>query len=281
MPGERETREILGKLGVRPSRRLGQTFLVDRGKAIRIAGFIAGQPPCPSGFSLLEIGPGLGSLTGALLGLEGMRSICAVEICPEFAGFLRDSHGGDPRLSVIEGDFLRLEPSLLPGFPFDFVAGNLPYSESSAMLLRLLEPGLGAVRLAVLMLQREMAERASCLTGGKDYGRLALAIWPEFEVTRVLDAGRDCFYPTPAVSSRVVSLTRRPRPAVPGELRKRYERLVSVAFGSRRKTLLNNLSRMMPREQALECLRKVGIDPLLRAERLPPQGFVDLAGVLP
>lgn len=276
MPTRDETRSILRRLGVRPSRRLGQSFLVDSSKARAMVESVEGDGL--DGASLLEIGPGLGSLTGHLLE-RPIRHLTAVEICSEFAGYLSDRFEEEAeRLTVLHGDFLRASPAELPGYPFDIVVGNLPYSISSPAIVRLLQPDYFEAKLLLLMLQKEVAVRASCLSGGKEYGRLALAIWPYFSIDgRVLDLPARSFYPTPAVSSRVVALRRRDSPLVSRDLSRSFERLVRLSFSSRRKTLLNNLARAMPRERASALLEKVGVDSRARAEDVRPEVLLALA----
>jgi 16S rRNA (adenine1518-N6/adenine1519-N6)-dimethyltransferase len=266
-----EVRSILLSLGVEPARSLGQNFLVNPEKAARIA-----SEAGPG--SVLEVGPGLGALTGLLL--ERGLAVTAVEISPAFCRYLEERFSGSG-LSVVQGDFLRTDPSKLPGFPFSSVAGNLPYSISSPALVRLAEPVFEGVGRAVLMLQSEVAVRAAAREGTKDFGRLALALWPHYTVRPILDAGPSEFYPQPAVKSRVILLERRPLVLVPAPLLARYGRVVRISFSSRRKTILNNLASVLGREKAGEVLLTAGVDPALRAEQVPPEGFVRIAGAFP
>ncbi len=263
-----ELRQFLKKAGVTPNRKLGQSFLVNGYIASRIAEEVS------TAGSVLEIGPGLGALTEKLLGRCG--SLSAVEISPEMVDVLRKRFKDDI-LSVTRGDILTVNPEALPGFPFHTVAGNLPYSISSPILFRMLEEGFDQVQKAVLMLQREVAIRLSTLDGGKQYGKLALKIWPYYTVRTLLDADPEDFYPTPAVHSRVVVLEKRSEPLVSRELFSEFRRIVNISFSSRRKTILNNLTPVLGRDQSLEILTGTGIDPGLRAEQLKPETFIRLA----
>jgi len=229
------------------------------------------------GESLLEIGPGLGALTGELIGL--CQSVTAVEISSRMCRYLSERFGPE-RLRVVNSDFLKTDPVNLPGYPFTSVAGNLPYSISSPALLRLFEPGFDPVRKAVFMLQKEVAVRVATLDGGKDYGRLSLQLWPRFSVRVLLDVGSGDFYPPPRVESRVIVLTRRTNPLVSSELFETYRRLVKNSFSSRRKIILNNLAALFGRETAADYLRAAGIDGRLRAEQVAPEAFARLAGVI-
>jgi len=263
-----DVRRLLAEVGVRPDRDLGQSFLVNESVAARIAAAAA----CPG--SVLEIGPGLGSLTELLLPLCG--SLTVVEISARMAAHLSGRFAGTG-MRTVRGDILEVDPESLPGHPFEGIAGNLPYSVSSPVMFRLLEPGFGSVRKAVLMLQREVAERMHAEEGGRRSGRLALQLWPYFAVTDLLDAAPEDFHPVPAIRSRVVVLTRRPAPLVPERLAEAYRKAVRVALSSRRKTLLNNFAPLLGREEAAAVLDAAGISPALRAEQLDPGSFVRIA----
>ena len=264
-----EVRRILAEVGVKPDRKLGQNFLLNDTIAARIAVEASTEG------SVMEIGPGLGALTGRLLARCG--SVTAVEISGRMAERLRTVYAGHG-LEVVHGDALRVSPDELAGYPFETLAGNLPYSISSPVLFRLLEDGFRHVEKAVLMLQREVAVRLSTLQGGKDTGRLSLLFWPYFAVRDLLDAEPEDFFPEPVIRSRVVVLQRRREQLVPEELAEIYARLVRTGFASRRKTILNNLSTLFGRDRSAEALASAGIDPGLRAEEMGPERFVTLAG---
>jgi len=265
-------RRYLNRTGFFPSRKLGQNFLINSSIASRIVAEI------PEQGSVLEIGPGFGSLTEKLL--PRSESLSVVEISDRMASFLRQRLR-DERLNVIRADFLEIDPSELPGYPFVTVVGNLPYYISSPILFRMIEHSFRHVQKAVLMLQREVAIRLSTLDGGKDYGKLSLQIWPIFTVENLIDVSAEDFYPVPRVLSRVVVLNRRSRPLINEELYGRFRRIVKVSFAMRRKTIFNNLKPILGKEKALELLEMSGVDPGLRAEQLPPEVFVKMAEALP
>ena len=267
-----EAKATLRQLGVRPSKRLGQSFLVRDSVAARIAR-AAGE-----GGSVLEVGPGLGALTARLL--ERASQLCCVEISRELCGYLQGREDlRDAR--VVQADFLQVNPTELPGYPFIRFISNLPYSISTPALMRLTEPAFSKVGLAVVMLQREVARRITASPGCGDYGRLTLALWPRFSAEAILDAEPRDFYPQPAVRSRVLVLRRRDAPLVPDHLSDRFSWLVRVGFASRRKTLLNNLSVVMERLRASRLLDELGVHHKARAEELQPELFVRLAERLP
>jgi 16S rRNA (adenine1518-N6/adenine1519-N6)-dimethyltransferase len=263
-----ETRRNLQALGITPDRKLGQNFLVNPSVSSRIAGAV------PRHDSTLEIGPGLGSLTEKLA--DRCDTVTLVELSKKMSDFLRMKFSGKP-VHVVNGDFLSIDPMELPGFPFSTIAGNLPYSISSPILFRLLEDAFSEVETAVIMLQREVAQRVTALDGGRDYGRLSLQIWPKFSVEVLLDASPEDFYPAPEVMSRVIVLKRRPEALLSGEEYVRFRRLVRISFSMRRKTILNNMKAAFGRDGAMDLLERAGIDPGLRAEQLSPQDFAKIA----
>lgn len=225
------------------------------------------------GGSVLEVGPGLGALTGHLLAECGRLTV--VEVSRPLCGYLSEKYGG--RCEIVCADFLKVDPATLPGGPFDVVAGNLPYSISSQALVRVAGNTFPSLRRAVFMLQKEVAVRASWLGGGKRYGRLALALWPWFSARRLLDAGPGDFYPQPEVESRVMIFEARRPPLVGPDLIEAFSRVVRIGFASRRKTLLNNLAAVMGREKAAMALAAAGLDSSVRAEDVPPESFILLA----
>lgn len=259
-------KDILKKLRIEPEKRLGQNFLFNDFSASEIAGLVKGK-------SILEIGPGLGALTRHLL--ERKFSVTGIEISGKLSGFLEKeySHRG---FKSVTADFLQISPEKVPGYPFDSIAGNLPYSISSQILLKLLEPEYSSVQQVIVLLQKEMATRVTSFKGG-DYGRLALRIWPYFTARRVIDLDADVFFPEPRVTSSVVELIKRNSALVSESLKKSFELLVDVSFSARRKTFLNNISSIMPKESARKILESMGLDPRIRAEQITPRKFVILA----
>lgn len=262
-----QVRRALEEIGLVPNRLLGQNFLVNESVAARIAA------ACPRG-NVLEVGPGLGALTSFLL--DGGRTVTGVEVSHLMADRLERVFEGRP-LEIVRGDFLEIDPGSLPGAPFPALAANLPYSISSPALFRLTEPSFASIRTAVVMLQAELADRVTAGPGCKEYGRLALGIWPVFESRSLLDAEPGDFYPKPSISSRVLLLTRRPSPLVTEELMPAFRRVVALCFARRRKTILNNLAALMGRDRAASVLALAGIDSGMRAEQLAPECFKRIA----
>lgn len=266
LPGAAQT---LRRTGLAADKRLGQHFLVDPAILNRIARAAA---PLDAG-TVVEIGPGPGGLTKALLD-AGAGRVVAVERDPRWVEALQPLvAGAGGRLEVVEGDALRLDlDRLVPEGPVRIVA-NLPYNVATPLLLRWLE---GAERIAVmvLMFQREVARRLTALPGSGAYGRLAVQAQWRCEVETLFDLPPGAFRPPPRVSSSVVRLRPRPRPlhpASPGAL----AAVLAAGFGQRRKMLRSSLAASGVDPTAL--LAAAGIDPTLRAESLSIEAWCRLA----
>ena len=253
---------------IRARKRFGQHFLHDPKVIERIVAAIDPRP----GEALIEIGPGRGALTAPLLQRAG--ELTAIEIDRDLASALQARFGAPLNLivaDVLDVDFTTLRADRKPLR----VIGNLPYNISTPLLFYLL-----AQREAIFdmhfMLQREVVERMVAAPGSKAYGRLTVMLAPWVSVRSVLDVGAGAFRPAPKVTSAVVRITPLPGPAFPILSIERFERIVRAAFSQRRKTLRNALKGLVSEEQ----LRRLGIDPGLRPERLEPQQFALIAASL-
>ena len=269
--GAGEIRELAAKLDLKPSKSLGQNFVHDANvcrKIVRTAGVTSRD-------IALEIGPGLGSLTLAML--EEAQSVIAVEIDARLANQLpitAASHTDRAHLlTVINEDALTLKT--LPADPTVLVA-NLPYNVSVPVFLHLLEI-LPSLRSGVIMVQAEVADRLAAKPNSKEYGipSVKAAWWAD--VTGAGSVSRNIFWPQPNVDSKLVAFTRR---ATPGdeELRKKVFAIIDLAFAQRRKMLRSALSSMYGGSAAAEAvLTQAGIDPTLRGESLDIHSFCAIA----
>ena len=269
--GAAEIRELAKNLDLKPSKSLGQNFVIDANvcrKIVRTAGVISSD-------IALEIGPGLGSLTLAMM--EEAQSVIAVEIDSRLAHQLPitvSSHSDHPeKLTVINQDALTI--SNLESQPTVLVA-NLPYNVSVPVFLHLLEV-LPTLRSGVVMVQAEVADRLAAKPNTKEYGipSVKAAWWAE--VKGAGSVSRSIFWPSPNVDSKLVSFTRR---ATPGDedLRKKVFSIIDLAFAQRRKMLRSALSSMYGGSGAAEIvLSAAGIDPTLRGEALDIGDFCKIA----
>ena len=287
--GPADVRELAGRLGVRPSKRLGQNFVIEHGTVRRIAALAA---PGPDDV-VLEVGPGLGSLTLALL--EAGARVKAVEVDPVLAAELpRTLESRAPalasRVDVVTADALTVwppagEPSgavsgkpvtVLPGDPPTVLAANLPYNVAVPVVLHLLAafPSLGR---GVIMVQAEVAERMCAPPGSRVYGAPSAKLAWFAAVRPAGPVSRSVFWPVPNVDSRLVAFTRRDPPETPAS-RQEVFAVIDAAFRQRRKTLraaLAGWAGSAPEAEGL--LRAAGVDPGARGESLGVAEFSRIA----
>jgi 16S rRNA (adenine1518-N6/adenine1519-N6)-dimethyltransferase len=261
-------RDVIRRHDLAARKSLGQNFLLDLNLTRRIARAAAPLDQC----AVIEIGPGPGGLTRALL-LEGARHVTAIERdqrCVAALGELAAAFPG--RLTVIEGDALALDPASLVPAPRKIVA-NLPYNIGTALLLHWL-PAIAAYESLTLMFQKEVAQRLAASPRSKDYGRLSVMTQFLCEVRPLFDIPPRAFVPAPKVTSTVVRLV--PRAAPLGDCHFRdLERVVAAAFGQRRKMLRQSLKALWPTPEP--HLLAAGIAPTARAEELDVEQFCVLA----
>ena len=255
-----------------PRRSLGQHFLIDKNIVHKIVRLAELQP----GETVLEIGPGRGILTEALLDSSGL--VVAVELDAALCAHLRATLGRRSNFRLVEGDALTFDYAQVPS-PF-LVVANLPYYVSTPLLFRLLE-GRRRIDRLVLMLQEEVVARLAAAPGGKDYGALSIAAQFYCEVRQAFRVPPTCFRPKPQVGSAVVVLTPLPKPRVSVADEAFFFRIVRAGFAHRRKALPNSL-----RDEGFEgaptaaALKQAGIDPRRRAETLSIEEFAALTETL-
>jgi 16S rRNA (adenine1518-N6/adenine1519-N6)-dimethyltransferase len=266
-----DVRRLADALGVRPTKQLGQNFVIDPGtvgRLVRTAGVGVDDV-------VVEVGPGLGSLTLGLL--EVAQRVVAVEVDPVLAGALPGTVALQlperaDRLEVVLQDALTLTG--VPGPPPTAFVANLPYNVAVPVLLRLLEH-LPSLRTGLVMVQAEVADRLVAPPGSRTYGVPSVKAAWYAEVRRAGAIGRSVFWPAPHVDSGLVAFTRREPP--PGD-REAVFRLVDAAFAQRRKTLRAALAGWAGSPAAAEQrLRAAGIDPSARGEVLGVEDFARLA----
>ncbi|WP_062520212.1 16S rRNA (adenine(1518)-N(6)/adenine(1519)-N(6))-dimethyltransferase RsmA [Demequina silvatica] len=273
--GPTDIRLLAQSLDTAPHKKWGQNFVVDAGTVRRIAR-LSGVGP---GDRVVEVGPGLGSLTLALL--ETGAHVTAVEIDPVLAGALPSTIAerapeDAERFDVIHQDALRVEE--LPSPPRALVA-NLPYNVSVPVILHFLET-FPTLERVLVMVQAEVADRLAAPPGSRTYGvPSAKAAW-YCDVRRAGDVGRAVFWPVPRVDSRLVLMERRDAPSTTAS-REQVFAVVDAAFSQRRKALRGALSGIAGSAAAAEsALRAAGIEPLTRGEQLTIEDFSHIAEAL-
>ncbi len=264
-------REVMEANGLDPRRALGQNFLLD----LNLTGRIARQAMPLEGETVVEVGPGPGGLTRALLA-HGAGRVIAIEKDPRCLPALQAIAAHYPgRLTVVEGDALEIDPASLCEGPYKIVA-NLPYNVGTQLLLNwvTVEPWPPRWTSLTLMFQREVALRIVAGPDDDHYGRLGVLCGWRTRASILFDVSREAFTPPPKVTSSIVQIepVAAPLPARLSDL----ERVTQAAFGQRRKMLRQSLKPVGG--EAL--LRSVEIDPQRRAETLSVAEFVDLANAL-
>ena len=271
--GPAEVRLLAERLGVRPTKQRGQNFVIDPNtvrRIVRASGVTADDV-------VVEVGPGLGSLTLALLATAAR--VVAVEIDPVLAGALPGTIASyapaqADRFEVVAADALRL--SSLPGPPPTALVANLPYNVSVPVLLHLMET-LPSLRHGLVMVQAEVADRLAAPPGSRTYGVPSVKAAWFADVRRTGSVGRSVFWPAPNVDSGLVAWTHREPPAVRAT-REQVFAVVDAAFAQRRKTLRSTLKGLAGSAAAAEAaLAHAGVDPQARGESLGVQQFARIA----
>lgn len=263
MLGARRVREVLAAHDVRPSKSLGQNFVVDPNtirKVLQVARIT-------SAHRVLEIGAGAGSLT---LGLAAAAAgVVALEVDPRLVEVLRETLGGVDNVEVVAGDALQVD---LGDIPVTKLVANLPYNVAVPVVLRVLEEA-PQVNELVVMTQREVGERLVAGPGSKTYGQISVMVAYFGSATLAARISRRAFWPVPNVDSVLVRIERGEPPSISPE---RLFPVVRQAFAQRRKTMRNNLE-APPGVTAEEILVAAGVDPGARAEQLALADFIAIA----
>ncbi len=253
----------------RPKKRLGQHFLSDP----RILGRIADAVGATPQDTVIEIGPGRGSLTEALLARAGR--VIAIELDRELAPMLASRWVDDPRLTVVEGDVLEQDLGALAGGPF-LLAGNVPYNITTPILFHALRRP--RPERAVYLVQREVAERIAAAPGSEAYGALSVNVQAVARAELLFGVPARAFKPPPKVESAVIRISPRSDPVIRAEEEGPFRVLVQGAFGLRRKQMKRVVRTLwsLSSDEADVVLARAGIDPMARPEVLSPAEFAGL-----
>ena len=262
---------ICKRFDIKMSKKLGQNFLIKRGivdEIVHAAELTVGEP-------VLEVGPGIGTLTQGLA--QSGADVTAIELDRRLLEVLDTTLASYDNVRIIHGDVLRLDvPTIMNHKPFKVVA-NLPYYITTPIIMSLLESKLPIERL-VVMVQKEVALRMIAKPGTKDYGALSVAVQYYTEPDIVLDVPPKSFLPAPAVTSSVIRCVLRDKPPVDVIDEKLFFRVVKAGFAQRRKTFSNTMKTTgLTRDRIEELLAKANIDGQRRGETFTLQEFADVA----
>lgn len=278
-------RDMVKKNNIRLTKALGQNFLTDDS----IVGKIADSAEIVKSDLVIEVGPGLGSMTGLLADRAGQ--VIAVEIDKRLIEPLTQNMAEYSNFSLINDDIMKIDLKKLiyeirnnkPDIKAVKVVANLPYYITTPIIMKILEDNL-EIDCCVFMVQREVADRMVAKPGGKDYGALTVAVQYRSIPQKAFDVPPHCFIPQPEVYSTVVRLDIRKSAPVAVKDEKLFFRVVKASFGQRRKTLLNALHNSgffkPDKERLAELLESLGIDPNRRGETLSIEQFSGLSNAL-
>lgn len=262
---------ICKRFDIKMSKKLGQNFLIKRGivdEIVKAADLQEGEP-------VLEIGPGIGTLTQGLA--QSGANVTAIELDTRLLEVLDTTLAQYSNVTIVHGDVLKLDvPSIMNHKPFKVVA-NLPYYITTPIIMSLLESRLPIERL-VVMVQKEVALRMVAKPGTKDYGALSVAVQYYTKPDIVLDVPPKSFLPAPAVTSSVIRCVLRDKPPVDVVDEKLFFRVVKAGFAQRRKTFANTMKTTgLSKDRIEELLIKANIDGQRRGETFTLQEFADVA----
>lgn len=264
---------ICKRFDIKMSKKLGQNFLIKRGivdEIVHAAELTPGEP-------VLEVGPGIGTLTQGLA--QSGADVTAIELDRRLLEVLDTTLASYDNVRIVHGDVLKLDvPAIMNHKPFKVVA-NLPYYITTPIIMSLLESKLPIERL-VVMVQKEVALRMVAQPGTKDYGALSVAVQYYTEPDIVLDVPPKSFLPAPAVTSSVIRCVLRDKPPVDVIDEKLFFRVVKAGFAQRRKTFANTMKTTgLSKDRIEELLEKANIDGQRRGETFTLQEFADVANV--
>ena len=265
------TLHILKTFGIHMSKKLGQNFLID---SDIVDGIVEAASITP-GDTVLEIGPGIGTLTQGLA--EAGANVTAVELDRRLLDVLAKTLEGYEHVRVVHGDILKIDIAREINSERYKVVANLPYYITTPIIMKFLEERL-PVDVLVTMVQKEVAERMVAPPGGKDYGALSVAVQYYTDPKIMFIVPPKSFMPAPAVESAVIRCTVRSKPPVELTSEKTFFRVVKAAFAQRRKTLSNALKAGgMEKEAQEQILAKAGVDGMRRGEQLTIEEFAAVA----
>jgi len=267
-----DIREILSGRDLKLSKSLGQNFLHDQNQVRRIVAAAEAGP----GEKILEIGPGLGPLTEALL--ERGCEVLAIEKDKRLFEFLQQKFAGASRLQLLHEDALDYLKTHRSWAGWKLVS-NLPYSVGSSILVELARAETPPERMAAT-LQMEVAARIAAEAGSARYGILGLLLQLRYQCAGWFKIAPSCFFPEPDVESACVTLIRRPVPLLPPEWHRLFERLVKRAFSQRRKMMFKLLKQDWPEARLAEAFRQLALSPQIRAEAVSLEQFVRLVEIV-
>ena len=271
-----ETKYLMKKYKIKANKSLGQNFLIDD----TVIEDIVGGASIGKDDLVIEIGPGLGSMTALLV--EKAKKVICVELDKKMIKILNDRFIADDNIELINEDVLKLDLNKLIKQEKEQneikdvkIVANLPYYITTPIIMKLLEENLDIASITV-MIQKEVADRLIEIPSGKNTGAITYTVYYYCECEKIREVENTCFVPMPEVTSEVINLRLRKEPAVKVENKKVFFNIIKSAFMQRRKTLLNalvNTGVFKSKEEGAEILRKLNLREDIRAEKLTIEDF--------
>ena len=275
-----ETKFIIKKYGIKANKNLGQNFLINS----QVVENIVNSSEISKDDMVIEIGPGLGTLTKYLL--EKTEKVLCIELDTRMIKILKDRFSSYDNFEVINEDILKVDLNKIikenkkdGKIKSVKIVANLPYYITTPIIMKLLEDKLD-IKSITVMIQKEVADRLIETPGGKNTGAITYSVYYYCKSEKIMEVPNSSFIPEPEVTSEVIKMTLRNEPAVKIESPKIMFMIIKSAFMQRRKTLLNALTNtkvFLSKEEGLEILKKLNLEENIRAENLSIQDFANIA----
>lgn len=259
-----ETKYIMQKYDVHPNKKLGQNFLIDEETLDTIVNGISKDD------TIIEIGPGLGTLTSRLL--EKAKKVYAIELDKKMVEILKDRFKLYSNLEIINDDILKLDINTL--VKKAKVVANLPYYITTSIITKILKSDIKDI---TILIQKEVAERICAYPSDKEAGAITYFVYYYADSKIIKEVKSDCFIPSPKVDSAVVKIVKLDNPRVYVKDEDKLFKIIKENFTKRRKTILNSLSNVIEKEKLQEILKELNIDENTRGENLTLEQFAEIS----
>ena len=261
---------ILSDLQTPVKKKFGQHFLINKHKIDFIADKLLGY----KNDLIIEIGPGLGSITERIL--ESANNIICIEKDRVFSAYLKDKFENKTRFTIINQDVLKVNLNEIDRLQDKMVFGNLPYNIASQIIIKFVDELHDKKTVGIFMFQKEVAERILSKPGLKSYNAFTLKIQSFFNVKNILNLNENDFWPPPKIKSTLIIFTPKQADQYIIDNYGEFSRFLTICFKAKRKTLINNLQNVYPKEKILSAMQMVTKTQDIRAEKLREEEFVKL-----
>ena len=261
-----ETKFIMNKYDVKPNKKLGQNFLIDE-ETINFIADLANEED-----TIIEIGPGLGTLTSKLL--ERAKKVIVIELDSKMVDIIKDRFKLYKNIEIIQGDILKIDISKYKNAK---IIANLPYYITTEIITKLIKQDINEINV---LIQKEVAERICAMPGEKEAGAITYFVQYYADAKILKQVTKECFIPSPKVDSTVIQIKKLEKPRVQVKNEDLLFELIKENFSKRRKTITNSLSNTVPKEKLINILKELGIDENIRGEKLSLEQFAQMSNLI-